>query len=214
MPARRFLAPRAGLGPGYTKQVPDLFPRRIVLASASPRRRELLAGLGLDFDVDPADIDETAAAGEAPTALVERLAGGKAAAVAARHQQALVIAADTVVVLAGEVLGKPRDVAENRSFIERLAGRTHQVFTGHALQLEGRCESQVRRTDVRFRALEAAEIDRYLATGEGLDKAGGYAIQGHGAALVPHLHGCYFNVVGLSLATVVACARRLGVALV
>ncbi len=185
-----------------------------MLASGSPRRRELLAGLGLRFEVEAADIDESAAFDESPETLVGRLGRAKAEAVAARHPEALVVAADTVVVLDGEVLGKPRDREENRSFLERLAGRTHRVVTGHALMLDGRSAVQVERTEVRFRPLEADEIERYLATGEGLDKAGGYAIQGFGAALVPQVNGCYFNVVGLSLATVVACARRLGVALV
>jgi septum formation protein len=186
----------------------------LVLASGSPRRRELLAGLGLRFTVLPADIDESPRSSETPEGLVHRLASAKATAVAASHAGALVIAADTVVVVDGRVLGKPRDAAENRAFLHDLAGRRHTVLTGHALALGARTDVEVCRTEVVFRDLAADEIDRYVASGEGLDKAGGYGIQGLGAALVPRVEGCYFNVVGLSLATVVAAARRLGVALV
>lgn len=190
-----------------------------MLASASPRRRELLAALGLDFEVVPADIDETPRAGESADALVGRLSRGKAAAVAqlrpeVRAGRALVIAADTVVVLDGEVLGKPHDRVEARSFIGRLAGRSHRVLTGHALRLGEREVCRVRRTEVTFRTLDDGELDRYAASGEGLDKAGGYAIQGLGSALVERIDGCYFNVVGLSVPTVVQLARRLGAPLV
>lgn len=189
-------------------------PAPIVLASGSPRRRELLAGLGLAFEVAPADVDETPEPDEAPLDLVRRLAAAKAAAVADARPEALVIAADTVVVIDGRALGKPRDAAENRDFVRELSGRSHTVFTGHALALGGRSEVEVCRTEVTFRPLDDGEIERYVGSGEGLDKAGGYGIQGLGAALVPRVEGCYFNVVGLSLATVVAAARRLGVALV
>lgn len=192
----------------------------IVLASGSPRRRELLAGLGLAFEVRPADIDESALSGESAEAYVARLAADKAAAVAeelrgvASDDGPLIIAADTVVVCDGELLGKPRDAAENAAFLDRLAGRTHQVLTGHCLLKDGRREAVVRATDVTFRALSAGEKRRYVDTGEGFDKAGGYAIQGIGASLVDRIDGCYFNVVGLSVPAVVAAARRLGVALV
>lgn len=186
----------------------------IVLVSASPRRRDLLASLGLSFEVCPADIDETALPFEPPEALVARLSRSKAETVASKRPEALIIAADTVVVLDGDILGKPSGEAENLSFIARLAGRTHEVFTGHALAHEGRLEQITKRTLVQFRALSAEEIAAYAASGEGLDKAGGYAIQGRGAALVPYLEGCYFNVVGLSLAAVVQAAARLGVRLV
>ena len=192
----------------------------IVLASGSPRRRELLGALGLTFDVRPADIDESALPGEAADAYVARLAAAKADAVAADHPRpageriALVIAADTVVVSDGALLGKPRDAAENLAYLERLAGRTHEVLTGHCLLCGDRRESVVRTTAVTFRDLTADERQRYVATGEGFDKAGGYAIQGIGASLVDRIDGCYFNVVGLSVPAVVSAARRLGVALV
>lgn len=186
----------------------------IVLASGSPRRRELLAGLGLTFEVCPADVDETPRSGEAPAELVARLSSDKASAIASARSEALVIAADTVVVLADDVLGKPRDAAENRAFLSRLAGRSHQVLTGHTLMLAGRTLQRLCRTKVVFRPLDDGEIASYVASGEGLDKAGGYGIQGLGAALVPRIDGCYFNVVGLSVATMVTCARELGVVLV
>ena len=187
---------------------------RVVLASGSPRRRELLRGLNVVFDVVPADVDETAVPGETPEALVGRLSLAKAEAVAVAHAGALIIAADTVVALDGDILGKPRDAAENEHFIRRLADRTHHVHTGHALVYRGRVDVTVKCTEVTFRALSEQEVKAYVATGEGLDKAGGYAIQGYGAALVPHLKGCYFNVVGLSVATLVERAAALGVRLV
>lgn len=185
----------------------------IVLASASPRRLELLGRLGLLFRVVPADIDETPLENEAPEGLVERLSLAKARTVAGRYPEALVIAADTVVVDGG-VLNKPRDAAENRRFIARLSGRVHHVHTGHALLYGGRESAAVVTTAVRFRPLTAREQDWYVRTGEGLDKAGGYGVQGYGAALVSRLEGCYFNVVGLSLSHLLEAARGLGVELV
>ena len=187
---------------------------RIVLASGSPRRRDLLGALGLPFEVAPADIDETPGAGEGPVALVERLSASKADAAARARPDALVIAADTVVVVDGEILNKPEDAAQNRAFLTRLAGRAHHVFTGHTLVFRGRRECMVVDTEVRVRALDDGEIRRYVDSGEGLDKAGGYAIQGRGSALVSGVRGCYFNVVGMSVAAVVDGAKRLGVTLV
>ncbi|UCH25909.1 MAG: septum formation inhibitor Maf [Trueperaceae bacterium] len=189
---------------------------RIVLASGSPRRRELLVALGLTFEIELSDIDETPRESEAPEALVARLSSSKAEAVLARngYRDALIIAADTVVVLDGAMLGKPEDVDQNRRYLSWLSGKTHTVFTGHCLIYGDQREVVVQRTEVVFRELSPHEIGRYVATGEGLDKAGGYAIQGRGAALVSRIDGCYFNVVGLSLATVVESAGRLGVSLV
>lgn len=186
----------------------------IVLASASPRRRELLRALDLSFEVLPVDIDERPEPGETARALVERLSRQKAEAAAARRRDALVIAADTVVVVDDAILGKPQSPAENRAFLAALAGRAHHVYTGHSLVAGTRRETTVVATEVTMRPLDEGEIERYVATGEGLDKAGGYAIQGRGSALVSGVSGCYFNVVGLSVATVVETARRLGVTLV
>lgn len=185
-----------------------------MLASGSPRRRELLLGLDLQFRIEPAEIDETPERGEGAPEMVHRLSTAKARVVAARFPDALVVAADTTVVLGGEMLAKPRDEAENLSFLKRLSARRHEVLTGHALSLNGRAVSRVVRTEVEFRPLTADAMRRYVESGEGRDKAGGYAIQGRGAALVPWIEGCYFNVVGLSLAAVVELAEELGVALV
>ncbi len=183
---------------------------RIILASGSPRRRELLTGLGLEFQVVPADIDETPLVSESPENLVKRLSISKAQAVSKLYPDALVIAADTTVALGNECLEKPKDLEENKKFIERLQGREHEVYTGHALVYQGKLESIVKRSEVHFRALSEHEINAYVATGEGLDKAGGYAIQGRGAALIPHIAGCYFNVMGMSVAAVVELAAKLG----
>lgn len=186
----------------------------IVLASGSPRRRALLDQLGVRFRVRPADVDETPLPGERPEALVARLSDRKARAVFALEPDALVLAADTVVVVDGEVLGKPVDDAENRAMLARLAGREHRVLTGHTLLGAAGEERFVVDTGVTMRPLAGPEIGRYVASGEGRDKAGGYAIQGRGAALVRGVAGCYFNVVGMSVAAVVEAAQRLGVVLV
>lgn len=185
----------------------------IVLASASPRRSELLGLLGVRFEVAPADIDETPGAGEAPARLAARLARGKAEAVAGGREGALVIAADTVVALGGDLLEKPASEAENRDFLRRLSGREHEVFTGHALLLGGERAEVVVRSGVTFRDLSEEEVVWYAATGEGRDKAGGYALQGRGAVLVAGIAGCWSNVVGLSLPNLVIAARGLGVSL-
>jgi septum formation protein len=194
--------------------VSDPASPRLVLASGSPRRRALLEALGARFEVRPADVDERPHAREAPEAMARRLAGAKAAAVAAGMEGALVLAADTVVVLDGASLGKPRDADENRRFLQRLAGRWHQVITAHHLVLGATERAVAVTTEVRLRGLSAREIDRWALSGAGLDKAGGYAIQDLGAALVADVRGCYTNVVGLSLPAVVREAARLGVRLV
>jgi septum formation protein len=186
----------------------------VVLASASPRRAQLLAGLGVRFEAVAADVDETPLPGEEAPAMVERLGLEKAVKVAAERPDALVIAADTTVVEAGVVLAKPVDADDNRVFLRRLSGRTHEVFTGHALAWGGRTRSFTVRTEVTFRRLTDGEIARYVATGEGLDKAGGYAIQGRGAGLVEGICGCYANVVGMSVAAVIDAARAWGIELV
>jgi septum formation protein len=188
----------------------------VLLASASPRRRELLESLGLHPRVFVPDVDETPQLGETPEGMVLRLARAKALSVARAEPgyAGLVIAADTTVVVAGESLGKPRDDAEAVDFLRRLAGRDHWVHTGHALRRGDREVSVIRSTRVRFRPLSEGEIARYVATGEGRDKAGAYAIQGIGAMLVEGIEGCYGAVVGLSLPTVISAARELGVDLV
>ncbi len=179
----------------------------LVLASASPRRRELLTRVGLSFQVAHAELDEEARPGEGPAELVERLALEKGAAVAARGAQGVVLSADTVVALEDEVLGKPRDPAEARDMLRRLAGRWHRVYTGWALQGAGDWGGWPTRvghatTRVLFHELSSAQIAAYVATGEPLDKAGAYGIQDGGALLVAALDGDYFNVMGLPVARV------------
>jgi septum formation protein len=190
---------------------------RLVLASASPRRRELLGQLGLAFDVSAADIDETPHQGEAATAYVLRLAREKARTVSTRNPGAWVLAADTTVVLGEELLGKPHDEAEVRDMMRRLSGRTHEVQTGVALAGPGGEHPgehyTVVRTRVTFRPLSEGEIAWYASTGESLDKAGGYAIQGKGGFLVAGIEGSPTNVIGLPLGETLELLARAGVPL-
>ena len=183
-------------------------PGGLVLASGSPRRRELLTTLGLSFIVDAADIDETELAGEDPPSYVVRLARTKAEHVAARHQPGtIVIGADTTVELDGTILGKPSDPAHAGSMLAALSGRTHRVHTGMAVVVAGAARDawvKLSTTDVEFRLLDQAAIERYVATGEPMDKAGAYAIQGLGGALVARVSGNVQNVVGLPLADLLA----------
>ena len=169
---------------------------RLVLASGSPRRREILAALGLEFVVRPPEMEEVVQDGERPEAAVCRLAREKAACVDADPAE-LVLAADTVVVLDGNLLGKPADPAEAAAMLMRLAGTTHDVFTGLALRSGATIVSTEARTRVTFRRFGRSECDTYVATGEPLDKAGAYGIQGYGAALVDRIDGDFFNVMGL-----------------
>lgn len=172
----------------------------IVLASGSPRRRELLTGLGWKFRVEPSLITETKTDGEKPAEMVTRLAFEKASEVAARFPGNWIIGADTVVAIEGIVLGKPKDESDAASMLRRLAGATHSVFTGVALIApDGRSLAESDETKVTFRALDDAEIAAYVACGESMDKAGAYAIQGRGTLLASRIEGCYFNVVGLPL---------------
>jgi septum formation protein len=180
----------------------------IVLGSSSPRRRELLGLLGLSFDVRAQDVDETWRNGEVPGAHAERLAREKAAA-AARGGTAA-IGADTIVVIDGAILGKPRDAAEAGAMLRRLSGREHVVYTGVAVAYAGALASGVERTLVRFRPLEEPTIAAYVATGEPMDKAGAYGIQGYGAVLVERIEGDYFTVMGLGLGLLVELLGRVG----
>ncbi|MEB2283672.1 MAG: hypothetical protein B6D46_15495 [Polyangiaceae bacterium UTPRO1] len=181
-----------------------------VLASASPRRRWLLAKLGLEFAVDAPELPEIPGAGEAPDAFAVRMAEAKAVEVAGRRDDAWILAADTVVTLDMRVLGKPKDAAEAARMLTDLAGRRHVVYSGVALLAPGgaRAESAVVGTSVVFRSLTREEIDAYIATGEPFDRAGAYAIQGEGAHLVDRVEGSYTNVIGLPLPEVAAWLRR------
>ena len=183
---------------------------RIVLASASPRRRELLTLIGITHDVTPADIDETERPDEAPAAYVERLAREKAAAVAKRSPDALVIGSDTTVVIDGSMLGKPADRADAARMLRMLSGRAHTVYTAVAVECEGRVESDIEVVSVTIRQLTDREIAAYIETGEPMDKAGSYGIQGYGATIVERIDGDYFSVMGLSLVRLVRLMARLG----
>ena len=185
----------------------------LVLASASPRRRRLLEQIGLAFEVDPPAVDETALPDETPVAHVERLALEKARAVAQARPDAVVIGGDTVVVLDGEILTKPADEADAVESLLRLAGREHRVESGVAVVAPGgRVVSAVAGADVRFRPFERAAAEAYVATGEPLDKAGAYGIQGRGAVLVESIRGDYFAIMGLSVARLVELLEELGYA--
>jgi septum formation protein len=174
----------------------------LILGSASPRRRALLADAGIDHVVDAADIDERVRAGEAPAAYAERLARAKAETVAARHPGQWALGADTVVTLDGEVFGKPLDAADARRMLAALSGRRHQVITAVAVSRDGVTHSTLDATDVEMRAVSEAEIASYVATGEPMDKAGAYAIQGGAAPFVCRISGRFDTVVGLPIPTV------------
>jgi septum formation protein len=186
---------------------------RVVLASQSPRRRDLLDLVGIRHEVRPADVDEAVRPGEPPDTYTERLAREKARVIAAQEPDAVIIAADTTVVIDDEILGKPAHAAEARAMVRRLAGRTHEVFTGIAVRRggESREAAGVERVLVTVRALSEAEIAAYVATGEPMDKAGAYGIQGFGATIVERIEGDYFAVMGLSLVRLVALLGAVGV---
>lgn len=176
--------------------------RPLVLASASPRREELLRLLGVPFTIQPADIDETPQDAERAEELVLRLAIGKAEVVASTGaDDAVVIGADTVVVVDDVTLGKPRDDRDARRMLGLLSGRSHRVFTGVAVRTADMVAAEVTDTTVSFCDLDAADLDRYLATGDHRDKAGAYGLQGVAAAFITRLEGSYTSVVGLPLST-------------
>ncbi len=183
--------------------VPGEIEGGLILASRSPRRVDILKGLGFDFEVHPApERIEDGVTGRDPYSVPRELARRKCAAVAKDFPDALVLAADTVVVLDDEILTKPADDDEAVRFIERLAGRTHTVVTGVALERASRNRSVSgdERTRVTFRELDPSTIEQYVSTGEGRDKAGSYAAQGIGAGLIRRIDGCFYNVVGLPIA--------------
>jgi|SRR6185436_5071729 len=184
----------------------------VYLASASPRRSELLRQIGVAFQARPAEISEERLAGETPEAYVVRLAAAKAETIFASTAADArpVLAADTAVVLDGEVLGKPETEAEAAAMLERLSGRSHRVLTGVALRHAAGVETRLSESEVRFRATTAAERQAYCRTGEPFDKAGGYGIQGHAAVFVEELKGSYSGVVGLPLYETAALLERCG----
>ncbi len=181
---------------------------RVVLASQSPRRRNLLDLVRIVHDVRPADIDEHYLPGESPRAHAERLAREKARAIS--DPEAVVIASDTIVVVDGDVLGKPMDEADAARMLRRLSGRTHIVITAVAVSWRGRIESGAEEVDVTFRQLDEAAIAGYIATWEPMDKAGAYGIQGYGATIVQRVDGDYFAVMGLPLQRLIRICERMG----
>ncbi|HVV15929.1 MAG TPA: Maf family protein [Polyangia bacterium] len=187
-------------------------PTDVILASASPRRRELLERVGLTLEVLPASIDESVRPGEAAGDYARRIAGAKCDAVAdgaASARGLPVLAADTTVVVDGAILGKPADDADGHAMLARLAGRRHEVVTAYAIRFGARRVDRAVTTVVAVRALQPAEIAAYVASGEGRDKAGGYAVQGIAAAFVTELRGSLTNVIGLPLAEVLADLQAL-----
>jgi septum formation protein len=181
---------------------------RVILASQSPRRRELLSLIGIPHEVRPADIDERYVAGEKPHEHAERLAREKAAAI--HEPEAVVIGSDTIVVVGGHVLGKPKDEDDAARMLRHLSGRSHTVITAVAVAWKGRVESGMEEVDVTFHALSDADIAAYIATREPMDKAGAYGIQGFGATIVARVNGDYFAVMGLPLQRLVVLLGRLG----
>jgi septum formation protein len=183
----------------------------LVLASASPRRRELLRWLVAEYELDTAEVDESPGAGEAAAVLVARLARTKAEAVAVRRPDAWILAADTIVEIDGDILGKPADAPGAVAMLGRLSGREHRVITGFTLLAPGgEDRSATVESRVLFRPLDRQRIESYVATGEPLDKAGAYAIQGRGAGLVARVDGSFTNVIGLPLAEVGAVLGEAG----
>ena len=183
----------------------------VILASASPRRRELLDLVGIAHEVEPADIDETYRDGEEAAEHASRLAREKGATIAARSPAAIVISADTIVLIDGLVLGKPHDEADAARMLSMLGGQTHVVLTAVAVTYRGEMRSGVESVRVTFRPLDDERIGAYIATTEPMDKAGAYGIQGFGATLVERIDGDYFAVMGLPLARMVDLLQEIGV---
>jgi septum formation protein len=187
--------------------------KTIILASASPRRKQLLEQIGLHFEVDPSDYEEHIDPGLRPHELARKISLGKARVVASRHKYAVVIGADTFIVLGNQILGKPHSENEARKMLETINGKSHSVITGFSIidsdtnkTLSGSVE-----TEVFIKKLTRAEIDAYVKSGEPLDKAGAYAIQGLGTVIVERIKGDYFNVIGLPLSALAEALKEFGI---
>lgn len=198
------------MNPERSAAAPPPLAPRVILASQSPRRRELLDLIGIRHEVRPANVDESPLPDERPVPHAERLARAKAAALSVTLPDVVVVAADTIVVIDDLILGKPADEAEARRMLRRLAGRVHTVFTAVAVAHCNRTVSAVEQVAVTFRDLDDDEIAAYVATGEPMDKAGAYGIQGYGATIVRRVEGDYFAVMGLPLVRLVTLLRELG----
>jgi septum formation protein len=184
---------------------------RVILASASPRRRELLTLIGIAHTVVPADVDESLHPDEAPAVYAERLARAKASAIPMSDATSITIGSDTIVVIDDRVLGKPRDRRDATEMLRTLSGRTHTVYTAVAVRRGEHLVSGVEHVAVTFRALDDATIESYIATGEPMDKAGAYGIQGYGATIVERIDGDYFAVMGMPLGRLVDLMAQVGV---
>lgn len=186
---------------------------KFILASSSPRRRQLLTSIGVEFDVIPSNVPEVHQQGEAPEEYVARLSRDKATAIANDHRDRWVIAADTTVFLDDQLLEKPVDAEDAKRMLATIAGRTHMVYTAVTLLHldENWRDTRVAETEVRMLPLSPADIDWYVATGEPLDKAGAYAAQGIGGVFIDSIHGSFTNVVGLPLATLFQMLRKAGI---
>jgi septum formation protein len=187
--------------------------KKIILASASPRRKELLEKIGLKFKVEPGGITEDLTSDLPPQELAKKLSRGKASAVSKKHPEAIIIAADTIGVFEGKIIGKPHTTTEAKKMLRMLNGKSHLVITGFTIidTKTGKIISKSVETKVYFCKLTKAEIDAYIATGEPLDKAGGYAIQGLGALIVEKIEGDYYNVIGLPLSALVESLKGFGI---
>ena len=183
----------------------------IILASKSPRRKQLLSMMGLEFTVQTADIDETMDKSQTPEHEVAAVSARKAEKIAREHPDDIIISADTIVVIDGKILGKPKDEEDAANMLRLLSGRTHTVYTGLTVYANGESKTQVVGTEVTFRELSDAEIAAYIRTGEPMDKAGSYGIQGYGSMFVSHLNGDYFCVMGLPVCTLGEMLREAGV---
>ena len=181
---------------------------KIILASGSPRRAEILNSVGWEFTKDVPDIDETELPGEAPDKYVQRLAKTKGKTVAARHPGELVLAADTTVVINDAIIGKPTDLDDARRMLKMLSGKSHDVLTGVALIKNGTAQIAIQRTGVKFAELTGAEINFLAETGDPLDKAGAYAVQAQAALFIERIEGDYWNVVGLPINLVYELVRK------
>lgn len=183
----------------------------LILASASPRRKELLNAVGLTFKIRPTDVDETGLPDESPRAHVRRLSGEKAAVIASRYPKALVLGADTIVVIDGQILGKPRNQKQARVMLRQLSNRKHTVFTGFTIVCKqtGAAKTGVVQSAVYFKEISPEEMDWYVNSREPYDKAGGYAAQGMGASFIRSIRGSYTNVIGLPLCEVVEALKSM-----
>jgi septum formation protein len=182
----------------------------VVLASASPRRHELLQLLIEDFKIDSCEVDESPFAGETPACLVLRLAEAKARAIQQKQLGFIVVGADTIVVCDGRIMGKPGSKEEAREMLQQIRGKTHEVFTGLCVLSPTHCLKELARSEVTFNWMSESEINEYLESGEPFDKAGAYAIQGFASRYIQGIKGCYFNVVGLPIALLYNMLQRTG----